>query len=144
MTPTRRLLARRISIIISVIALVVGVGYYIIQRQWNLYLQISLGLFVIGLASFVAFDPGAIRTALTGRQVRYGSNAVILFIAFLGVLVVVNYLAYKNTKRWDLTADQSNTLAKETIEVLKSLPNSIAAKAFYSSDALMASSKENA
>ena len=144
MTPTRRLLARRISIIISVIALVVGVGYYIIQRQWDLYLQISLGLFVIGLASFVAFDPGAIRTALTGRQVRYGSNAVILFIAFLGVLVVVNYLAYKNTKRWDLTADQSNTLAKETIEVLESLPNSIAAKAFYSSDALMASSKENA
>ena len=58
--------------------------------------------------------------------------------------MVVNYLAYKNTKRWDLTADQSNTLAKETVDVLKSLPDTIVAKAFFSSRFTIASSKENA
>jgi ABC-type uncharacterized transport system involved in gliding motility auxiliary subunit len=99
---------------------------------------------VIGLATFVALDPGAIRATLTGRQARYGSNALILIVAFLGILVVVNYLAYKNTKRWDLTADKSNTLAKESIDVLKGLSNTVLAKAFYSSDTSVASSKENA
>jgi len=57
--------------------------------------------------------------------------------------VVVNYFVFKNTKQWDLTADQSNTLAKETKDVLKSLPETVVAKAFYSSDSTLASSKEN-
>ena len=144
MTSNWRIITRRASIIISLLALLVGAGYYIVQREWNLYLQISLGLFVIGLALFVALDPGAIRTALTGRQARYGSNAVILTVAFIGILVVVNYLAYKNTKRWDLTADQSNTLAKESTDVLKSLSEPVIAKAFFSSDSSISASKENA
>jgi ABC-type uncharacterized transport system involved in gliding motility auxiliary subunit len=143
MTPKLRRIARRTSITISLIALAVGIGLYIVQRQWNLYLQICLGLFVIGLAIYVALDPGAIRTALTGRQARYGSNTLILTMAFLGILVVINYLAYKNTKRWDLTADQSNTLAKETLDLLKSLPDTVVAKAFYSSDATLASSRDS-
>jgi ABC-type uncharacterized transport system involved in gliding motility auxiliary subunit len=144
MTPKWRLIAKRTSITISLIALAVGVGLYIIQRQWNLYLQICLGLFVIGLAVYVALDPGAIRNALTGRQARHGSDALLLTVAFLGILVVINYLVFKNSKRWDLTADQSNTLAKETMDVLKSLPNTVIAKAFYTSDPTLASSKESA
>jgi len=144
MKPEWRQIARRTSITISLIALAAGLGLYIVQRQWNLYLQICLGLFIIGLAVYVALDAGAVRTALTGRQARYGSNALILTAAFLGILVVVNYVVFKNTKQWDLTADQSNTLAKETLDVLKSLPDTVVAKAFYSSNSTLASSKENA
>jgi len=144
MEPKWRLILRWVSIGVSLASLVVGAGLYIVQHQWNLYLQISLGLFVIGLAIFVVLDPDSIRKLLTGRQARYGSNALILTVAFLGILVVVNYLAYKNTKRWDLTADQTNTLAKETVDVLKSLPDSVVAKAFFTSDATLASSKESA
>ena len=144
MTPKWRLIIRRGSITVALIALAFAVGLYIVQREWNLYLQICLGLFIIGIAVYVAMDPGSIRTALTGRQARHGSNAVILFVAFLGILVVLNYLAYKNSKQWDLTADQSNTLTKETTDVLKSLPEIVIAKAFYSSDATIQSSKESA
>jgi ABC-type uncharacterized transport system involved in gliding motility auxiliary subunit len=134
---------RRISISISLVSLVVAAGLYIVQRQWNLPLQISLGVFVIGLAVFIALDPGSIRKAFTGRQAKYGSNALILALAFIGILVVINYLVYKNNKQWDLTADKSNTLAKETVDVLKSLPNPVVAKAFYTSDPTIASTKEN-
>jgi len=139
-----RLIARRTSISVSIVALAVTAGLYIVQRQWNLPLQISLGLFVIGLAVYVALDPGVIREALTGRQARYGSNALILTIAFLGILVVVNYLAFKNTKQWDLTEGQSNTLAKETIDVLKNLKDPVVAKAFFSSATSNATSENNA
>ncbi len=132
------------ALIISVLALLAAAGLYIVQRQWNLPLQICLGLFVVGLAVFVAMDPGAVRKALTGRQAKYGSNALILAIAFLGILVVVNYLANKYSKRWDLTENQSNTLAKETVDILKSLPNNVVAKAFYTSNSSIASSKESA
>jgi ABC-type uncharacterized transport system involved in gliding motility auxiliary subunit len=138
------LISRWVSIGVSLISLLVALGLYIVQRQWNLYLQISLGLFIIGLAVYVVLDPDSVRKLLTGRQVKYGSNTLILTVAFLGILVVVNYLGYKNTKRWDLTADQSNTLAKETVDVLKSLPDKVIAKAFFTSSSSLASSKDSA
>ena len=142
MKPKWHLISRWVSIIISLVSLVVAFGLYIVQHQWNLYLQISLGLFIIGLAVYVVLDPDSVRKLLTGRQVKYGSNTLILTVAFLGILVVVNYLGYKNTKRWDLTANQSNTLAKETVDVLKSLPDKVVAKAFFSSSTSLASSKD--
>ncbi len=132
------------ALIISLLALAASAGLWIFQHQWNLALQICLGLFIIGLAVFVAMDPGAIRSALTGRQARYGSNALILTVAFVGILVVINFLVYKNTKRWDLTADQSNTLAKESVDVLKTLPDKVTAKAFFTTDSTVASSKQSA
>jgi ABC-type uncharacterized transport system involved in gliding motility auxiliary subunit len=139
-----RQILRWVCIGISIAALLVAAGLWIVQHQWNLYIQVSLGLFIIGLALFVAMDPGAIRSALTGRQARYGSNALILTIAFLGILVVVNFLIYKYPKRWDLTENQSNTLAKETVDVLKSLPNTVVAKAFFTASSAVSSSKDSA
>ncbi len=137
-----RPLLRKIFIAISILALLAAIGLLIVQRTWNLPLQISLGVFIIGLALFVAFDPGAIRMAITGRQARYGSNAFVMTMAFLGILVVVNYLGFKYPQQKDLTADQSNTLAKESLDVLKSLPGNVTAKAFYSTDPTVSSSKD--
>jgi ABC-type uncharacterized transport system involved in gliding motility auxiliary subunit len=113
------------------LAALVSIGLFIVQREWNLYIQISLGLLVIGLAAFSVLDPERVRVAITGRQARYGSNALVMSVAFIGILVVVNYLVYKNPKRWDLTEDKQNTLAKETLDTLKSLPSNVAAEAFF-------------
>jgi len=112
-------------------AVIAAAVLYILQREWNLYLQISLGLVVLGLALFAVLDPDRVRVALTGRQARYGSNALILSIAFIGILVVINYLIYTNSRRWDLTEDKQFTLAAETIETLQKLPEPVQAEAFY-------------
>ncbi len=144
MNTNRRRILRWVATGVTIAALLATVVLYILQRQFNLYLQISLGVFIIGLAVLAVLDPDSIRKIVTGRQARYGSNALIITGAFLGILVVVNYLGYKNTKRWDLTADKSNTLAKETTDVLKTLPKTVVAKVFYTTDPNMASSKDNA
>ncbi len=114
------------------LAVLVSAGLYIVQREWNLTLQISLGLIVVGLAIFAILDPNRVRAALTGRQARYGSNALILSVAFIGILIVVNFLVFQNPKRWDLTADQQFTLAPETITILQQLPDKVLAQAFFS------------
>jgi len=121
-----------IGLWLALAALVVAAGLYIVQGEFGTPVQISLGVFVIGLALFAALDPGRVRSIFTGRKARYGSNAVILTIAFLGILVVVNYLGFTNSKRWDLTEDKENTLSQETLDVLESLPEPVLAKAFYS------------
>ena len=121
-----------LGLYLSLLAALVSAGYYIILRQWNLPLQISLALVVLGLAIFAAFDPDRVRVVITGRQARYGSNALVMTIAFLGILVVINFLVSQYDKRWDLTENKVNTLSPETIDALKKLPQPVVATAFYS------------
>jgi ABC-type uncharacterized transport system involved in gliding motility auxiliary subunit len=113
------------------LALLVSVGAYVLQQQFSLVVRIGLIVAVLGLALSILLDPARARIALTGRQARYGSNALILSLAFLGILIIVNYLVYTNDKRWDLTEDQENSLASETTEILSRLERPVVAKAFY-------------
>lgn len=119
---------------LALVAAIVSFVLYVLQRELNLQLQISLGLVVIGLALFAILDPGKVRSILTGRKMRYGSNAAILIVAFLGILIVVNYFIFENDQRWDLTEDKENTLAAETLDIIEKLPSNVIAKAFYTTD----------
>ncbi len=87
---------------------------------------------MVGLALFALLDPDRVRQLLTGRQARYGSNALVLSLAFLGIVLVINYLVYKNPLRWDLTEDKVHTLAEETLATLESREKPVMAKAFTS------------
>ncbi len=95
-------------------------------------LYIGIGLFIAGLAIYTLLDPERVRKILSGRQARYGSNAFIMLLAFLGILIVSNVLVYQNPQRWDVTEDKQHTLAPETIEALDALPEPVLAVAFYS------------
>ena len=116
---------------ISLAAALVSLGFFIVRREFDNYLQISLGIMILGLAIGIFLDPIRVRTAFRGRQARYGSNALILILAFLGILVVVNYFGFENTKRWDLTEDKVNTLAVETLDIIDLLPEPVAIQAFF-------------
>lgn len=119
---------------LSLIAALAALGLFIVQHQFTLPLQIALAFVVIGLALFAILDPARLRTALTGRQAKYGSNALIMFIAFSGIVIILNYLVVNNSVRWDLTEDKTHTLSKETIETLKSLKSPVTAEAYFSSN----------
>ncbi len=120
-----------IGLYISGLAALVTAGLFIVQKSFTLPIQISLGLTVVGLALFVLLDPQRTREALTGRQARYGSNALLLTLAFTGIVIVINYLVNNNSKQWDLTEDQQNSLTTESIQTLGSLKSAVKAEAFF-------------
>jgi len=120
-----------LGLVLAALAALAAGGLYIVFREFNLTVQILLGLAALGLALFVILDPDRIRRALTGRQARYGSNALVLSVAFIGLLVVANLLASENPKRWDLTEDKLFTLTDETVATLEQLPEPVTAVAFY-------------
>ena len=124
-----------IGLYLSLLAALVSAGIYIIQREWTLALQISLAFIPLGLAIFVILDPDRVRRGLTGRQARYGSNALILLIAFVTIIIVLNYLIVQNSQRWDLTEDKEFTLSLETLQTLESLPEPVVARAFFTINA---------
>jgi ABC-type uncharacterized transport system involved in gliding motility auxiliary subunit len=86
---------------------------------------------ILGLALTAILDPEGARRFLVGRHAQYGSNSVITFLAFVGILIFVNVLAYQNPQTWDLTEDKTNTLSPETVEILSALPQPVLARAYY-------------
>ncbi len=120
-----------IGLYLSLAAAAVSLGLYVVQRQWNLPLQIALGVIVLGLALAIFLDPEKAKELLTGRQGRNTSNALVMGIAVLGIIVVINYLGNNNSKRWDLTEEQKNSLAPETVEILTKLPSKATVTGFF-------------
>jgi ABC-type uncharacterized transport system involved in gliding motility auxiliary subunit len=97
--------------------------------QWT---AISAGVLVLGLAVYSILNPDAVRRFISGRQARYGSNALVMSLAFVGILVVVNVLVYQNPKTWDWTEGKQHTLAPQSIQALNTLPAKVTAIAFFS------------
>ena len=136
----------KIPLIISLVALTATVLFGLVKvtmalnmytpanpDRVNMVLSICAAVTVIGLAVYAMLAPEAVRKFLTGRQARYGSNAFVMALAFVGIIIVANYLGYKNTvPPLDLTEDKQNTLSPEMISVLENLPGKMTATAYYS------------
>jgi ABC-type uncharacterized transport system involved in gliding motility auxiliary subunit len=98
----------------------------------NRYILISIGIVVLGLAVFAILEPDRVRRFFTGRQARYGSNALVMSLAFLGILIVGNILAFQNPYTIaDLTEDNTNTLSPELLAAVQSLPEKVTATGFF-------------
>jgi ABC-type uncharacterized transport system involved in gliding motility auxiliary subunit len=59
------------------------------------------------------------------RQARYGALATVSVLIGLAIAVAVNYLASRQNKRWDLTANQQNSLSEQTVKVLQGLTSPV-------------------
>jgi ABC-type uncharacterized transport system involved in gliding motility auxiliary subunit len=120
-----------IAVGIGGLGLLAAVVVWLLQRQFNVYVQASLAVGLLGLAVAILLDPGAVQSFAGRRQARYGGNVLVMVVALLGILVVGNYLVSKNAKQWDLTANKVNTLAPETLQALQGLTTPVKAIGFY-------------
>ena len=113
----------------------VALGLYTPAKPETLtqWIAASLGILIVGLAIYGILNPAGVRRFLTGRQARYGSNTLIMTLAFLGIVIIVNWLAFQNPKKYDLTEDKQHTLAPETIQAMDKLPQAVTAIGFFSS-----------
>ncbi|MCD6290332.1 MAG: GldG family protein [Anaerolineae bacterium] len=93
--------------------------------------EVLLSLGVILITGYALLRPRDVMAALTGRQARYGGNALLLSIAFLGILATINVLSTHHHKRFDLTAGKQYTLSQETIQILDRLQKPVQVTAFF-------------
>lgn len=134
-----------VGLVIASLALLSLAGFFLAQTLGKIQLLalpdeslISNGMLIsaagilLGLAITALLNPDGVRRFFSGRQVRYGSNSLIIFLAISGVLVFVNTLVVNNPQTWDMTEDKQNTLTKETVAILESLNSPVLARAYYS------------
>ncbi|MBI4927745.1 MAG: GldG family protein [Anaerolineae bacterium] len=124
------------------IGLLATIGLFIVQRSFSLAIQISLGVTLVAFLTYILLDPKRVLAALRGRQARYGSNAFILTVAFVGILVVINLLVARNPVRWDLTDDKTNSLTQQSLDILKSLKEPVTVTAYFTARSSSTAARE--
>ncbi len=120
------------AIVVVGLLFVVGSGLvYTLNETWVLEAQAGAGLGLSLLFLAVLLRPDVVRSALSGRPIRYGSNAAIKSLAFLAILGLLNFLGLKYTHEVDLTETREFTLSEQTIQVLRTIDRPVQILGFF-------------
>ncbi len=65
------------------------------------------------------------------RLSRYGANSLFSVALLVGTLGIVNYLAVRHDRRWDMTAEGLNTLAEQSMVAADAIVDDVLIRAFY-------------
>jgi gliding motility-associatede transport system auxiliary component len=111
--------------LIGIACLVAGYLRFTIQNELLLTAKIlliaggvlTLAAAVIGYRAFFAF--------FSKRSSQLGSNAIILSVAVLAILVVLNFLSFRHSKRFDLTSEKLFSLSDQTRKVVGGLQKDV-------------------
>jgi len=103
-------------------ALVFGaVAVRFLRPEWNDYATYAAWAGLVAVLLYMAGQWREIGVAYGRRQMRYGTLSIVSILVVLGILVAINYLAVRQSKRWDLTANQAYSLSEQSIKVLQGL-----------------------
>lgn len=118
-------------LIAGVVGLIVGAALLGFVGSLRLYGGIVAGIggtlaMLVGVAYF-----SQVLAAFFSRTGRYGVNTVIMTAAFIGLVVLANYIAFENNARADTTATNQFSLADRTRDLLGGLDRPISVIAYY-------------
>ncbi len=88
------------------------------------------GLGVVFFAVFLFAKFSSVREAVTSRGARYGSNTLLITVAFIGIVALINFLAIRYNYRFDTTENKTFTLSPLTVATLQELKEPINIYAF--------------
>ncbi len=120
-----------VTAVVGVLALLIGGALYLTVEEIR---EFSVTVIIIGIVLvFLALvlSPRAIAIFLVGRQGRYGSNIIVLTIAFFAIFILLNFLLYRSPNRFDVTATRVFTLSDQTHQILDNLDGLVRANAFF-------------
>lgn len=110
--------------ILSYVGIVLVFGALVVKwtrPEWDRYATWAT---LTGLVLVVAYTLGQwreIQAYFRHRSARYGAVATVSVFVMLGILFAVNYLSNRRSQRWDLTANQFNSLSEQSQKVLSEL-----------------------
>jgi len=100
------------------------------QRTYN-------GLAIAGLICtllYILSQWRDVARSMSGRQVKFGAVALGSVLVVIAIMVAINYIASREDKRWDLTANKVFSLSDQTRKLLASLDAPVQVKVFARSD----------
>lgn len=117
-------IARSIAAV-GIACLVAGFLRYSIQNELLLTSKILLIGGGVLVAASVVLGFGALLAFFSKRSSQLGSNAIILSLAVLAILVVLNFLSFRHSKRFDLTSEKLFSLSDQTRKIVSGLQKDV-------------------
>lgn len=98
------------------------IGYALTSGSFaRFFIFVNLLGGAIAIIGWLVASWGQLGSIAGSRRTRYGANAAIYSLAFIGLLIAVNYIAARYPHRFDLTAEKVFSLSPQSDNVLKSL-----------------------
>ncbi len=96
----------------------------------------GIGIVLVGF--YVVTRPrDASRQTANFRVASQGFNVVLFALAFIGIIIAINYIAVKQfPQRLDLTANRAHTLSQQTVQVLQGLKQPVLVTGFFTPQTL--------
>ena len=123
-----------ISAVVGVVGVAAGGIIFLTVDELRTFSVSVLIIGIILLAVALVLSPRAVAMFLAGRQGRYGVNVIVMTIAFFAIAILVNFLFFRNTTRFDVTATRALTLSAQTLKILDELETDVRANAFFVED----------
>lgn len=92
----------------------------------------SLLLGISGLIAYFALNIAKFKNRNSRLNFIFASNLAVLLLLIVSIVVAVNYLGMKIHRRFDFTEAQSNSISAQSVQVLKTLNQSLKITAFFS------------
>ena len=117
--------------ILGLVLLSFGLIDYFISAGFRLFVWANLigGIFAIVL--WITSSRSQLSTIASGRSARYGVNAVVYTLGFIGLLVAINYISTLHHTRLDLTAEKVYSLSSQSVNVVKDLKQPLKLYGFF-------------
>lgn len=110
---------------------VIGLVLYSINALITTMSAIFMIVGTIALILFVVLRFDELKVGLSSRSAKFGSNAALMIIFTLGILIILNIIFAKFNYRADLTAAKQFSLAEQTKKVLKHLDKEVQVIGFF-------------
>lgn len=110
---------------------VIGLVSYSVNSILTTFTTICLIAGGVLLLAYFILNFNNIKTGFSSRSAKFGSNAVLVVVFTLGILIVINILASRFSARVDTTASRLYSLAEQTEKVMKNLEQEVEVTGFY-------------
>jgi ABC-type uncharacterized transport system involved in gliding motility auxiliary subunit len=116
---------------IGLVLLAFGLIDYAIAPEFRFFVWVNLAAGVFALVLWATSSRSALSTIVGRRSAQYGTNAVIYTLAFVGVIVAVNYLSALHHRRIDMTSERVFSLSSQSVKVVKNLKEPLKLIGFF-------------
>jgi len=117
--------------IIGLVLLIFGIVDRQIAPGFRFFVWVNLVGGVFAIVLWITSSGAAIGSFVGQRSTRYGANAVIYSVAFIALIVAVNYLSSRYHRRLDLTTEKIYSLSSQSEQVVKNLKEPVKLIGFF-------------
>ncbi|PIU00770.1 MAG: hypothetical protein COT74_02395 [Bdellovibrionales bacterium CG10_big_fil_rev_8_21_14_0_10_45_34] len=129
-------MSRTGKILIFSAALIAAIGgaARILYQPWADYFWIPFAVSGALLIGAFVKDLKFYLELLSMRTTKHGLNLGSVILLLIVGLTGINYVAYKNNKKWDVTEEKLNSLSNQTVQLVQGLDEDLRFLAFFRED----------